>query len=121
MGARILNLNGAEVDEDSRPTNVSRSACNLEDLAATYLLSAVNERGQRCVAVTGLYTRIYGPFARKSDAIAGFELFRNGALVALCASLNDASAGENRGLQFIQLPDYMDGQADTQGWLWRKP
>jgi hypothetical protein len=113
MGARILNLNGAEVDDDSRPTNVSRSACNLEDLNATYLLSAMDERGRRCwfyrVAVTGLYPRIYGPFARKSDAIAGFELFLNGALEALCASLNDASAGENRGLQFIQLPDYMDG------------
>jgi hypothetical protein len=73
----------------------------------------VDERGRRCwfyrVAVTGLYTRIYGHFIRKSDAIAGFELYLNGDLEALCACLKDVSTGENRGLQFIQLPHYVDG------------
>jgi hypothetical protein len=113
-----------------------RSSQNLEDHRAKYLLSSVNDRGQRCwfyrVAITGLHTRIFGPFTRKSDAIAGFELFINGALEALCACLNDATAGENQVLQFIQPPHYLDEGIRTQEnsypldgeggrRLWRKP
>ena len=112
MGARILDLNGAEVQEDRRPSTVSRSACNVEDLQATYLLSAVNERGQRCwfyrVAITGLYTRMYGPFTRKSDAIEGFEQFLERALHVLCDCLNDATGADKCGMEFIQAPQYLN-------------
>jgi hypothetical protein len=115
MRAKILGLDGTEVQQDTKRTSVPRSAGNLEDLSATYLLRAVNERGQRCwfyrVAITGLYTRLFGPFTRKSEAIEGFELFLNGALQALCNCLNDASEGEKRASQFIETPSYLDGKS----------
>jgi hypothetical protein len=60
MAARTLGLDGAEVASgNAKPTTVSRSAGNLEDPRATYLLRAVNDRGQLCwfyrVAITGLH------------------------------------------------------------------
>jgi hypothetical protein len=113
MGARILNLNGAEVQQGAvHKPPPCRSSQNLEDRQAKYLLSSVNERGQRVwfyqVEVTGLHRRVFGPYRRKSDAIEGFDLFLNGALQALCECWNAVTDHDKGGMAFIQLPSYVD-------------
>ena len=111
MGARILDLNGAEVPNSSVRETSCRSSQNLEDHRAKYLLSSVNERGQRVwfyqIEVTGLHRRVIGPYRRKSDAIEGFDLFLNGALQTLCECWNQV-AGHDDGMVFIQLPAYVE-------------
>ena len=111
MGARILDLNGAEVPNGSVRETPCRSSHNLEDQRAKYLLSSVNERGQRVwfyhVEVTGLHRRVFGPYRRKSDAIEGFDLFLNGALQTLCECWNQVT-GHDGGMVFIQLPSYVE-------------
>jgi hypothetical protein len=113
MGARILNLNEVEVQPGIvHEPPPCRSSQNLEDHRAKYLISRVNERGQRVwfyqVEVTGLHRRVFGPFRRKSDAIEGFDLFLDGALQALCECWNAVTDHDNRGMAFIQLPSYLD-------------
>jgi hypothetical protein len=112
MEARILNLNGAKVQQGSVHEPLCRSSQNLEDGRAKYLLSSINERGQRVwfyqVEVTGLHRRVFGPYRRKSDAIEGFDLFLNEALKTLCECSNQVTGHDNGGMAFIQLPSYVD-------------
>jgi hypothetical protein len=69
MGARILNLNGADVQQGSVHEPPCRSSQTLEDHRAKYLLSSINERGHRVwfyqVEVTGLHRRVFGPYRPK--------------------------------------------------------
>ena len=113
MGARILDLNGAEVQHGSvHEAPPCRASHNLEDHRAKYLLSSINERGQRVwfyqVEVTGLHRRVVGPYRRKSDAIEGFDLFLNGALQTLCECWNQVTGHDDGEMVFIQLPSYVD-------------
>lgn len=101
-------------NETKKPACASRESALAEDRQAEYLLSGEDERGRRVwfyrVQVTGLHTRVFGPFAQKADAIAAFDTFLSGVLEALCECLNSINGRQNRGMEFIQLPAYLNGK-----------
>jgi hypothetical protein len=82
MGAKVLKMDRVTkaTKEPSR-----RFSYYSEDLKAQYLLMGADERGKTVyffkMQITGLKNRMFGPYARRSMAIDGFDTVLGGARV----------------------------------------
>jgi hypothetical protein len=95
MGAKVLKMNGVTT-ATKKPSR--RFSYYSEDLKAQYLLTGANEKGRTVyffkMNITGLKARVFGPYARRSMAIDGFDRVLGGALEAFCEIQN---VGRHRG------------------------
>lgn len=95
MGAKVLKMDGVTTvtKEPSR-----KFSYYSEDPEAQYLLMGADEKGRTVyffkMNITGLKDRVFGPYARRSMAIDGFDTVLGGALESFC---NVQNVGRHRG------------------------
>jgi hypothetical protein len=104
MGAKVLKMDGGTTatKEPSRPLSHL-----TEDHQAQYLFMAEDAHGKPMyffkVQITGLRDRVFGPYARRSIAIDGFDSVLGGALEAFC-ELQNTYRRRGDGMEHPALP-----------------
>jgi hypothetical protein len=105
MGAKVLQMEGVTPPKKERARRTSHYA---EDPTAQYLLMAENAHGKPMyyfkVQITGFKDRVFGPYARRSKAIEGFDLVLESAYDAFCEVQNTGRRGGD-GMEHPALPD----------------
>ena len=95
MGAKVLKM---EVGTTATKEPSRRFSYYSEDPEARYLFVAPDAHGQPMyffkMQITGLKDRMFGPYARRSMAIDGFDTVLGGALESFC---NVQNVGRDRG------------------------
>jgi hypothetical protein len=107
MGAKVLQMAGVIQPKKERARRVSQYA---EDPTAHYLLMAANAQGKPMyyfkVQITGLKDRVFGPYARRSMAIEGFDIVLGYASEAFCEVQNTGRCG-GKGMEHPALPTHL--------------
>jgi hypothetical protein len=107
MKAKILKMEGVIQPVKTRARRVSHYA---EDPTARYLLTAENAHGKPMyyfkMQITGMKDRVFGPYARRSMAIEGFDLVLGAAVDAFCEVQNTGRNGGD-GMEHPALPKYL--------------
>lgn len=107
MGAKVLQMEGVAQPKKERGRRVSHYA---EDPRAQYLFMASNAHGKPMyyfkVQITGLKDRVFGPYARRSTAIEGFDMVLECACDAFCDVQNNGRCGGN-GMEHPALPEHL--------------
>jgi hypothetical protein len=104
MGAKVLKMEGITQPKQARARKFSGYT---EDPQARYLFMAEDAHGKPRyffkIQVTGLKDRMFGPYARRSMAIAGFDTVLGGALEAFC-ELQNSGRHRGDGMEHPALP-----------------
>ncbi len=104
MEAKVLQMPGVEQPKKERGRRVSHSA---EDPTAQYLFMAEDAQGEPMyyfkIQITGMKDRVFGPYARRSMAIEGFDIVLGYAYDAFCEVQNTGRDGGN-GMEHPALP-----------------
>jgi hypothetical protein len=89
MGAKVLKMDGVTQAKKARARTCSHLT---EDPQARYLFMAEDAHGKPRyffkMQVTGLKDRVFGPYARRSLAIDGYDTVLAGALESFCEVQN---------------------------------
>ena len=107
MAGKVLKMEGVTTTKKARARKFSGYT---EDPQARYLFMAEDAQGRRTyffkMQITGLRDRMFGPYARRSMAIDGFDTVLVGALEAFCEVQN---TGRHRGdgVEHPALPDHL--------------
>jgi hypothetical protein len=107
MGAKVLKMEGVTQLKQERAPTCSQLT---EDPHARYLFMAEDAHGKPMyffkIQITGLKDRVFGPYARRSLAIDGFDTVLRSALEAFCEVQNE---GRHRGdvMEHPALPKHL--------------
>ena len=104
MGAKVLQMDsGAKAKK--KPSR--KFSYYSEDPQARYLFMAEDAHGKPMyffkIQITGLKDRMFGPYARRSMAIDGFDAVLGGALEAFC-ELQNVYRHKGDGMEHPALP-----------------
>ena len=104
MGAKVLKMDSGATAK-KKPSR--KFSYYTEDPQARYLFRAENAHGKPTyffkIQITGLKDRMFGPYARRSMAIDGFDSVLGGALEAFC-ELQNAYRNKGNGMEHPALP-----------------
>ena len=104
MGAKVLKMDSGATAK-KKPSR--KFSFYSEDPKAQYLLMGADEKGRTVyffkMNITGLKDRMFGPYARRSMAIDGFDAVLGGALEAFCDIQNDGR-NKGNGMEYPALP-----------------
>ena len=104
MGAKVLKMDSGTTAK-KKPSR--KFSFYSEDPKAQYLLMGADEKGRTVyffkMNITGLTDRVFGPYARRSMAIDGFDSVLGGALEAFC-ELQNVYRHKGDGMEHPALP-----------------
>ena len=107
MTAKVLKMESGATAKKESSRKVSHYA---EDPTARYLFTAENAQGKPMyyfkMQITGMRDRVFGPYARRSMAIEGFDLVLDYAYSAFCEVQNTGRRGGD-GMEHPALPKYL--------------
>lgn len=107
MAGKVIKMAGVTQAKKARTWRFSQCA---EDPTARYLFTAEDAHGKPMyyfkMQITGMKDRVFGPYARRSKAIEGFDLVLDSAYAAFCEVQNIGRDGGN-GMEHPALPKYL--------------
>jgi hypothetical protein len=107
MGAKVLKMEGVAKAKKEPSLKFSHYS---EDPKAQYLLMGADERGKTVyffkMQITGLKDRVFGPYARRSMAIDGFDTVLGGALESFC-NVQNVGRDKGNGMEHIAVPEHL--------------
>jgi hypothetical protein len=97
-------------EEQSKKNSPSRKfSYYLENPKTDYLLTGTDERGKTVyffkMHITGLYDRVFGPYASRAKAVECFDNVLMGALESFCTcNTLERNSKSNSGMEHVAVP-----------------